>query len=85
MGSCVGGEEKRGINFSASPNEVKMKPGLSLSMAFVDFDECKPALKSCLQGTISKPRLSPSKLVVSLGMNSRTKLSKPAPATAFRK
>lgn len=84
-GSCVSGEEKRGMSFSASHKEVKMKPGLSLSMTFVDFDECETGLKSCLQGTINKPRLNPSKLVGTLGMNSRTKLSKTGPATAFRK
>lgn len=85
QGSWVGGEEKRGMSFSASPKEVKMKPGLSLSMTFVDFDECKPAMRSRPQGTISKPRVNSSKLVGSPGMNSRPKLRKSGPATAFRK
>lgn len=80
-----GGEEKRGVSFSASPKEVKIKAGLSLSMTFVDFVECEPAIRSCLQGTISQPRVNPSKLVGSPGMNSRTKLRKSGPATGFRK
>jgi len=47
-----------------------MKAGLSLSVAFVDSDECKPAMRSCLQGTTSKPRVTPSKLVGSPGISS---------------
>lgn len=38
-----------------------MKAGLSL--LFVDFDEYEAAMKSCLQGSTSKPRVNPSRLV----------------------
>lgn len=47
-----------------SPKEVKMKAGLSL--LFVDFGH-EAAMRSCLQGTISKPRVNPSLLVGSPG------------------
>lgn len=73
------------MSFSASPEEVEMKAGLSLSIMFVHFDECKPALRSRLQDTVSKPRGNTSKLVGSPGMNSRTKPGKSGPAIAFRK
>lgn len=49
----------RRMSFLDSPKEVKMKAGLSLS--FVDFDECEAAMRSCLRGTISKPRVNPSR------------------------
>lgn len=83
--SWVGEEKKRAMSFSASPKEVKMKAGLSFSMLFVDFDEHKPVMRWCLQGTISKPRVNPSKLVGSPGMNSGRKLGKSGHATGFRK
>lgn len=85
QGIWVVGRRREGWVFSASPKEVKTKAGLSLSMTFVDFVECKPAIRSCLQGTISQPRVNPSTLVGSPGMNSRTKLRKSGSATGFRK
>lgn len=56
-----------------------------MSLLFVDFVECEAAMRSCLQGTISKPRVNSSRLVGSAGMNSRAKLRKSGYARAFRK
>lgn len=81
-GGWVGGNNRR-MGLLDIPKEVKMKAGLSL--LFVDFDGCDAAMRSCLQGTISKPRVNPSPLVGSPGMNSRTKLRRSGPATAFWK
>lgn len=76
------GRSNRSMGLLDSPKEVKMKAGLSL--LFVDFGH-EAAMRSCLQGTISKPRVNPSLLVGSPGMNSRTKLRRSGSATAFRK
>lgn len=77
------GRNNRRMRFLDSSKEVEMKAGLSL--LFVDFDECEAARRSCLRGTISRPRVSPSRLVGSPETNSRTKLRKSGPARAFRK
>lgn len=51
------GRDIRRMSFLGSPKEAKMKAGLSV--LFVDFGEREAAMRSCLQGAISKPRVNP--------------------------
>lgn len=55
-----------------------MKAGLSV--LFVDFGDRETAMRLCLQGAISKPRVNPSRLLGSPGINSTTKVRNSGPS-----